>query len=213
MFLGTFSLPFSVAPDFQVDGATFNVPMVTEEPSVVAAASFAAKIIKRSGGFKTKVHSRKMIGQVALYDVVDKAIAKETILNHSAQLLTLANEAHPSIVKRGGGARELTVEEKDEFLIVYLTVDTQEAMGANMVNTMMEALVHSLKELSGGKSLMAILSNYATQALVTTECQVDLRYLSRNKTEAQALASKFQLASKLAQVDVYRATTHNKGIF
>lgn len=211
--LGTFSLPFSVAPDFQVDGATFNVPMVTEEPSVVAAASFAAKIIKRSGGFKTKVHSRKMIGQVALYDVVDKAIAKETILNHSAQLLTLANEAHPSIVKRGGGARELTVEEKDEFLIVYLTVDTQEAMGANMVNTMMEALVPSLEELSGGKSLMAILSNYATQALVTTECQVDLRYLSRNKTEAQALASKFQLASKLAQVDVYRATTHNKGIF
>ncbi|MFU1806024.1 3-hydroxy-3-methylglutaryl-CoA reductase, partial [Enterococcus faecium] len=91
------------------------------EPSVVAAASFAAKIIKRSGGFKTKVHSRKMIGQVALYDVVDKAIAKETILNHSAQLLTLANEAHPSIVKRGGGARELTVKEKDEFLIIYLT--------------------------------------------------------------------------------------------
>lgn len=82
-----------------------------------------------------------------------------------------------------------------------------------MVNTMMEALVPSLEELSGGKSLMAILSNYATQALVTTECQVDLRYLSRNKTEAQALASKFQLASKLAQVDVYRATTHNKGIF
>ena len=211
--LGTFSLPFSVTPDFQVDGATFNVPMVTEEPSVVAAASFAAKIIKRSGGFKTKVHSRKMIGQVALYDVVDKAIAKETILNHSAQLLTLANEAHPSIVKRGGGARELTVEEKDEFLIVYLTVDTQEAMGANMVNTMMEALVPSLEELSRGKTLMAILSNYATQALVTAECQVDLRYLSRNKEEAHELARKFELASKLAQVDVYRATTHNKGIF
>lgn len=211
--LGTFSLPFSVAPDFQVDGATFNVPMVTEEPSVVAAASFAAKIIKRSGGFKTKVHSRKMIGQVALYDVVDKAIAKETILNHSAQLLTLANEAHPSIVKRGGGARELTVKEKDEFLIIYLTVDTQEAMGANMVNTMMEALVPSLEELSGGKSLMAILSNYATQALVTAECQVYIRYLSRNKEEAHELAQKFELASKLAQIDVYRATTHNKGIF
>ncbi len=211
--LGTFSLPFSVAPDFQVNETTFNVPMVTEEPSVVAAASFAAKIIKRSGGFKTTVHSRQMIGQVALYNVPDKDTAKECILGHTAQLLSLANDAHPSIVKRGGGARELRVESKDDFLIVYLTVDTQEAMGANMVNTMMEALVPSLEELSGGKSLMAILSNYATQALVTAECQVDLRYLSRNKTEAQELATKFQLASKLAQVDVYRATTHNKGIF
>ena len=86
-------------------------------------------------------------------------------------------------------------------------------MGANMVNTMMEALVPSLEELSGGKSLMAILSNYATESLVTAECQVDLRYLSRNKDEAKELARKFHLASKLAQEDVYRASTHNKGIF
>lgn len=211
--IGTFSLPFSLAPDFQIDGAIFNVPMVTEEPSVVAAASFAAKIIKRSGGFKTQVHSRKMIGQVALYDVPNKSAAKKAIIEHTDQLITLANDAHPSIVKRGGGARELSIDEKDDFLIVYLTVDTQEAMGANMVNTMMEALVPSLEELSGGKSLMAILSNYATESLVTAECQVDLRYLSRNKDEAKELARKFHLASKLAQEDVYRASTHNKGIF
>ena len=211
--LGTFSLPFSLAPDFQIDDKTFNVPMVTEEPSVVAAASIAAKIIKRSGGFKTQVHSRKMIGQVALYDVPNKSAAKKAIVEHTEQLISLANDAHPSIVKRGGGARELSIDEKDDFLIVYLTVDTQEAMGANMVNTMMEALVPILEELSGGKSLMAILSNYATESLVTADCQVDLRYLSRNKEEAQELARKFHLASKLAQEDVYRASTHNKGIF
>lgn len=211
--LGTFSLPFSLAPNFLVDGTVFNVPMVTEEPSVVAAASFAAKIIKRSGGFKTTVHSRQMIGQVALYDVTDKAAAQKRILEHTEQLLSVANDAHPSIVKRGGGAQSLRVEEKEAFLIVYVNVDTKEAMGANMVNTMMEALVPSLEELSGGKSLMAILSNYATQALVTAECQVDLRYLSRNTSEAKKLARKFQMASQLAQVDTYRATTHNKGIF
>ena len=211
--IGRFTLPFAICPDVLVDGVTYQVPMVTEEPSVVAAASYASKLIKRSGGFTTTIHDRQMIGQVALFDVPDKAAASSKIQAASQDLIEIAKEAHPSIVKRGGGPRRLWTEAKGDFLIVYLAVDTQEAMGANMVNTMMEALVPSLEELSGGKSLMAILSNYATQALVTTECQVDLRYLSRNKTEAQALASKFQLASKLAQVDVYRATTHNKGIF
>ena len=132
--------------------------MVREEPAVVAAASFAAKIIKRSGGFKTTVHSRQMIGQVALYDVTDKAAAQKRILEHTEQLLSVANDAHPSIVKRGGGAQSLRVEEKEAFLIVYVNVDTKEAMGANMVNTMMEALVPSLEELSGGKSLEAFAS-------------------------------------------------------
>lgn len=211
--LGTFSLPFTIAPDFLINDKDYSVPMVTEEPSVVAAASFAAKIIRRSGGFQTHVHDRKMIGQVALYDVPNVKMAEQKILDSSALLLSQANEAHPSIVKRGGGARDIRVEAKEEFLIVYLTVDTQEAMGANMVNTMMEALVPSLEDLSGGQALMAILSNYATESLVTSECSIDLRFLSRNKEEAQNLARKMELASRLAQVDVYRASTHNKGIF
>lgn len=211
--LGTFSLPFATAPDFLINDKDYLVPMVTEEPSVVAAASFAAKIIRRSGGFQTHVHDRKMIGQVALYDVPNVKMAEQKILDSSALLLSQANEAHPSIVKRGGGARDIRVEAKEEFLIVYLTVDTQEAMGANMVNTMMEALVPTLEELSEGQVLMAILSNYATESLVTSECSIDLRFLSRNKEEAQNLARKMELASRLAQVDVYRASTHNKGIF
>lgn len=211
--LGTLSLPFAIAPDFLINGKDYLIPMVIEEPSVVAAASFAAKIIKRSGGFETHVHDRKMIGQVALYDVPNVKMAEQKIIESSALLLSQANEAHPSIVKRGGGARDIRVEAKEEFLIIYLTVDTQEAMGANMVNTMMEALVPTLEEVSEGQALMAILSNYATESLVTSECSIDLRFLSKNKEEAQNLARKMELASRLAQVDVYRASTHNKGIF
>lgn len=210
--LSTFQLPYSIAPDFLVDQRTYIVPMVTEEPSVVAAASFAAKIIKRSGGFETTVHDREMIGQVALYDVPDRKTAKSKILQNKASLLELANQAYPSIVKRGGGARDLWVEEKDKFLICYLSVDPQEAMGANILNTMLEALVSDLESLSNGKSLMAILSNYATKALVTATCRIDFRYLSHDKQEAVEIAQKMERASQLAQIDPYRAATHNKGI-
>lgn len=211
--IGTHSLPLALVPDVLVDGKEYQVPFVTEEPSVVAAASFAAKIIKRSGGFQTIVHNREMIGQVALYNVPDSKIAEQNIFNQTALLLSQANDAHPSIVKRGGGARELRVEVKEEFLIVFVAIDTQEAMGANMVNTMMEAITPTLEELSGGQALMAILSNYATESLVTATCSIDLRFLSRDKKEAQVIAQKMELASYLAQVDIYRASTHNKGIF
>lgn len=179
--IGRIALPFSLVPDVLVNGKVYQVPYVTEEPSVVAAASFAAKIIKRSGGFLTTVHNRKMIGQVAIYDVQDSQHTKESILNQKQQLLEIANAAHPSIVKRGGGACDLTIEIKEDFLIVYLMVDTKEAMGANMVNTMMEALSSPLEDISKGKSLMSILSNYATESLVTATCRVDLRFLSRQK--------------------------------
>lgn len=211
--IGRIALPFSLVPDVLVNGKVYQVPYVTEEPSVVAAASFAAKIIKRSGGFLTTVHNRKMIGQVAIYDVQDSQHTKESILNQKQQLLEIANAAHPSIVKRGGGACDLTIEIKEDFLIVYLMVDTKEAMGANMVNTMMEALSSPLEDISKGKSLMSILSNYATESLVTATCRVDLRFLSRQKEEAIKLAQKMSMASQLAQVDPYRASTHNKGIF
>ncbi|HGI3803092.1 TPA: hydroxymethylglutaryl-CoA reductase, degradative [Streptococcus agalactiae] len=211
--IGRIALPFSLVPDVLVNGKVYQVPYVTEEPSVVAAASFAAKIIKRSGGFLTTVHNRKMIGQVAIYDVQDSQHTKESILNQKQQLLEIANAAHPSIVKRGGGACDLTIEIKEDFLIVYLMVDTKEAMGANMVNIMMEALSSPLEDISKGKSLMSILSNYATESLVTATCRVDLRFLSRQKEEAIKLAQKMTMASQLAQVDPYRASTHNKGIF
>ena len=211
--LGTLALPFGLAPGFQIDGKEVQVTMVTEEPSVIAASSYAAGLIKRSGGFQTQVHKRQMIGQVALYDVSNKEKAIQAITGAKEDLLQLANQAYPSIVKRGGGARNLWIEEKGDFLICYLSVDPKEAMGANMLNTMLEALVDPLEDLSGGQGLMAILSNLATDALVTARCKIDYRFLSRDPKEAAEIAQKMALASQLAAVDPYRAATHNKGIF
>ena len=211
--LSTFDLPFSLAPYFLINGRDYVLPMVTEEPSVVAAASFAAKLIQRSGGFTTQVHQRQMIGEIALTDVEDMEVASKRILEDKKTLLQLANEAYPSIVKRGGGARDLWVENKGDFLIVYLAVDPKEAMGANMLNTMLEALTDRIQELSGGQALMAILSNLATRSLVSARCAIDFKALSRNPDEAIEIAHRMELASQLAQADPYRAATHNKGIF
>ena len=211
--LSTFDLPFSLAPYFLINGRDYVLPMVTEEPSVVAAASFAAKLIQRSGGFTTQVQQRQMIGEIALTDVEDVEVASKRILEDKETLLQLANEAYPSIVKRGGGARDLWVENKGDFLIVYLAVDPKEAMGANMLNTMLEALTDRIQKLSGGQALMAILSNLATRSLVSARCAIDFKALSRNPEEAIEIAHRMELASQLAQVDPYRAATHNKGIF
>ncbi len=214
--VGTFSLPYSIIPELVVNDQAYTVPYVTEEPSVVAAASYASKIIKRAGGFTAQVHERQMIGQVALYQVAEPEQAQEKIASKKAELLELANQAYPSIVKRGGGARDLHVEQikgETDFLVVYLHVDTQEAMGANMLNTILEALKPVLEELSQGQSLMGILSNYATDSLVTASCRIAFRYLSRQKDQGREIAEKITLASQFAQADPYRAATHNKGIF
>ena len=214
--VGTFSLPYSLVPEVLVNGQEYTVPYVTEEPSVVVAASYASKIIKRAGGFTAQVHERRMIGQVALYQVANPEQAQEKIASKKAELLELANQAYPSIVKRGGGACDLHVDQikgETDFLVVYLHVDTQEAMGANMLNTMLEALKPVLEELSQGQSLMGILSNYATDSLVTASCRIAFRYLSRQKDQGREIAEKIALASQFAQADPYRATTHNKGIF
>ena len=214
--VGTFSLPYSLVPEVLVNGQEYTVPYVTEEPSVVAAASYASKIIKRAGGFTAQVHERRMIGQVALYQVANPEQAQEKIASKKAELLELANQAYPSIVKRGGGARDLHVEQikgETNFLVVYLHVDTQEAMGANMLNTMLEALKPVLEELSQGQSLMGILSNYATDSLVTASCRIAFRYLGSQKDQGREIAEKIVLASQFAQADPYRAATHNKGIF
>ena len=214
--VGTFSLPYSIIPELLVNGQDYTVPYVIEEPSVVAAASYASKIIKRAGGFTAQVHQRQMIGQVALYQVADPEQAQAKIASKKAELLELANQAYPSIVKRGGGARDLRVEQikgETDFLVVYLYIDTQEAMGANMLNTMLESLKPVLEELSQGQSLMGILSNYATDSLVTASCRIAFRYLSSQKDQGREIAEKITLASQFAQADPYRAATHNKGIF
>ncbi|KXT78388.1 Hydroxymethylglutaryl-CoA reductase [Streptococcus sp. DD13] len=211
--IGTFSLPYALLPEITINGKDYLLPMVTEEPSVVAAASFAAKIISRSGGFTYQQECRQMIGQIPLYQISDKMKAKRAIQKQAQELINYANLAYPSIQKRGGGCRSLHVEEKDLFLIVYLHVDVQEAMGANILNTMLEALIPHLESLTGGRALMGILSNYATDSVVSASCRLPLRRLHANPKEAQQLAERIQLASHLAQIDPYRAATHNKGIF
>ena len=212
--IGTFSLPFSVVPNFIVDGKEYVVPFVTEEPSVVAACSNAGKIVAKSGGFKTEVQDRKMIGHVALYNIADTDEAVKCILQSKELLLKTANEAYPSIVARGGGAYDIEVkvlsEDGTDFVVVYLVVDTLEAMGANMLNTMLEVLKVSLESLTEGIALMAILSNYATLSLVTSKCAIPFEILGK---DGEYLAKRIELASKFAKADVYRAATHNKGIF
>ena len=149
--IATFSLPMGIAPNFLIDGKEYAVPMVTEEPSVIAAASYAAKIISKCGGFKTIALDRKMIGEIALYDIIDFEKAKNLILQNENKILEIANEAYPSIVKRGGGAICLEIKNFEEFLVVYFTVDVKEAMGANILNTMLEGIKPLLEELTNLK--------------------------------------------------------------
>lgn len=215
--IGTFALPFSIVPNIMVDNINYTVPMVTEEPSVVAACSYAGKLIAKSGGFSTEILDRKMIGEFALFDIDDFEKAEKIILKNKEKILQLANNSHPSIVVRGGGAIDITTkifnEKNNSFLVVYLIADVKEAMGANILNNMLEGIKPLLEELTNAKTLMAILSNYATKSLVKSTCAIDIKYLSNDKKEAFNIAKKIELASEFAKIDIYRATTHNKGIF
>lgn len=215
--LSIFALPFSIVPNFIVNNINYTIPMVTEEPSVIAACSNAAKIIGKNGGFQTKIIERKMIGQVALYDIDDFEIAKKQIYENKNNIITMANSAHPSIVNRGGGACDIFVntvtENNVSFLVVYLIVDVLEAMGANIINTMLEAIKILLETITSGKALMAILSNYATKSLVETTCKISISSLEEDLKTSYDIAKKIELASIFAKADIYRAATHNKGIF
>ena len=215
--IGTFALPFGIVPNIMVDNINYTVPMVTEEPSVIAACSYAGKLIAKSGGFSTEILDRKMIGEVALFDIDDFEKAEKIILKNKQKILQLANNSHPSIVVRGGGAIDITTkifnEKNNLFLVVYLIVDVKEAMGANILNNMLEGIKPLLEELTNAKALMGILSNYATKSLVKSTCAIDTKYLSNDKKEAFNIAKKIELASEFAKIDIYRATTHNKGIF
>ncbi len=219
-YLATYDLPLGSALNFLVDEKDYIVPMAIEEPSVIAAASAGAKVIALAGGFKTTISDRIMIGQVALKDVPDLPLAKSHLLQHKKAILKKANAAHPSIVARGGGATNLLIRiiEADdeaatpEFLVVHLHVSTLEAMGANIINTMLEGITAYLEELTGGKALMSILSNYATECLATAVCQIPVDLLKRNDYTGEEVRDRLIEASQFAYVDPYRAVTNNKGI-
>ena len=223
--LSTYGLPYGLALNFLINDQEIQIPMVTEEPSVIAAASNGGKIIQQAGGFKSQVNQRLMSGQIAFTGLEDDAQAlrfEAYVTEFADDLLAVANAAYPSIVERGGGARSIRSQyypataSNAPLFIVYLTIDTQEAMGANMMNTMLEALkAHILGQvdfIANLDGLMAILSNYAVEATATATCELPARLLDKGPISGVEVASKIALASQLAQVDVYRATTHNKGI-
>lgn len=215
-----YELPFGIAMNFVVDGKDWLIPMVTEEPSVVAASSNSGKIVAQSGGFHTEMETRLLIGQIALQNVPNTEEAQVKIKQNEVALLELANAAHPSILNYGGGARKVEVRvlpadkeyDTPEFLVVHLFVDTGEAMGANIVNTMVEALAPYIEELVGGESLMNILSNYSTESLVTATCSIDPQLLATRTMDGEAVRDRIVIATKLATIDPSRAVTHNKGV-
>ncbi len=212
-----YGLPYGIVPELIVNEKSYIVPMVTEEPSVIAAASYASKLINLAGGTTTIQEKREMIGEIA---IVKSPLTLEEVKTKLEQqresLFTIANNAHPSIVKRGGGIREIWAEEKstdkERFYIFYVSVDTKEAMGANMLNTILEALVSPIEALTGGESIMAILSNLATNSVVTARCVLSPRILDTRTTKGEDVIDRIVLASEFSKADPYRATTHNKGI-
>ena len=212
-----YGLPYGIVPEIIVNGKSYIVPMVTEEPSVIAAASYASKLINMADGTTTVQEKREMIGEIAIVKSPLTLEEVKTKLDEQKEsLFTIANNAHPSIVKRGGGIREIWVEEKstdkERFYIFYVSVDTKEAMGANMLNTILEALVSPIEALTGGESTMAILSNLATNSIVTARCVLSPRILDTRTTKGEDVIDRIVLASEFSKADPYRATTHNKGI-
>ena len=212
-----YSLPYGIVPEIVVNGKSYIVPMVTEEPSVIAAASYASKLINLAGGTTTIQEKREMIGEIA---IVKSPLTLETVKakleEQKESLFTIANNAHPSIVKRGGGIRDIWVEEKstdkERFYIFYVSVDTKEAMGANMLNTILESLVSPIEAMTAGESIMAILSNLATNSVVTAKCVLSPRILDTKTTKGEEVRNRIVLASEFSKADPYRAATHNKGI-
>lgn len=212
-YIADFTLPEGVAFHYLVDAKEVTVPMVTEEPSVIAASNNGAKIIASAGGFTTKVDSRLMIGQVILENIDDTDKTIKQIDAQKAYLIEVANAARPSLVKRGGGARWVRVRKlADDLLSIDVAIDVQAAMGANSVNTMMEVVGDVLRTELNQDVLMSILSNYATESLVESSCSISVSLLDSIYMDGQKLAKKIVSASRVAQLDPYRAVTHNKGI-
>ncbi len=202
--ISVYGIPFGIATNFLINGQEYVIPMVIEEPSVIAAACNGAKFTKEFGGIYTEIEERLMTGQISYYNLNDFKKSKDIILSKKEDLLKIANESQNEIVHLGGGAKDIEVDIKDEFLIVYLHVDTLDAMGANTINTMLEVISPIIHELIGGDKLMSIISNLSTKALVKASCSLEVD---------EAIGKKIELASKFADTDEYRATTNNKGIF
>ncbi len=207
--VGLTQLPLGIAVNFLINERDYLIPMVTEEPSVVAAASNAAKLARESGGFKTSSTEPVMIGQIQLTGV-DPNKAEKEINTKKQEIMDLANSQDPVLVKFGGGVKDLRVRKiktlKGPMIIVHLLVDVRDAMGANAVNTMAEAVAPYLEELTGGRVYLRIISNYALERTAKAEVVYKKDVLGEDAIEGVLQAYAF------AEADIYRAVTHNKGV-
>ncbi len=203
--VGVFGLPLAIAPNFQVNGKDYLVPMVVEEASIVAGASMTALLARKTGGFTAVNSESLLIGQVHVSGLTDSRAAVEKITAARDALVAAGNAAHPRLIKRGGGVRDIEVHELplDGVIAVHLLVDTRDAMGANLVNTMCEAVAPVIADVCGGNVALRILSNLADRSIVTARATFKVDDAARDG---------IVLASDIARADPYRAATHNKGI-
>ncbi len=208
--IGTFSLPLGIATNFKINGKDYIIPMVIEEPSVIAAASKGAKIARIKGGFEVTADESYSIGQIQVLDV-DIPSAIQKITNSSNDILQLANSKSNTLSKMGKGAKEISCKEIDtpsgNMLIVELLIDVGDAMGANITNTMCEAVSPLIEKISGGRTLLRILSNYSTRRIAKAKAVFEKEAVGGEKVVDNII-----LAFEFADNDVYRAVTHNKGI-
>jgi hydroxymethylglutaryl-CoA reductase len=214
--VGVYALPLGLGLNFLVNGVDRLIPMAVEEPSVIAAASNAARLARLGGGFTAEADPSLMTSQIELREVADGQRATAAILGARSEIMALADQALPRLCQRGGGCRDLEVRAlPDRRLVVHLSIDCLEAMGANMVNTVAEAVAERLAELASARVGLRILSNLCDRRLVRVSCAVPFPALKNDKAEGGdggALAREIEAASRFAEDDIYRAATHNKGI-
>ena len=209
--VGSYQLPFGLALNFKINDKDYIIPMVIEEPSVVAAASNAARMARKHGGFHSEEVKSIMISQIQITKLSDIEESKKVLQENKEKLLKIANEQDPMLNELGGGARDIEIREintnKGKMIILHLLVDVLDAMGANVVNTMAEAISPIIEDLSGGKVYLRIVSNLATHRIAKSSAIFDKDMLGGDEVVEGILN-----AYEFAAADPYRATTHNKGI-
>ncbi|MFL7812457.1 MAG: hydroxymethylglutaryl-CoA reductase, degradative [Anaerolineales bacterium] len=215
--IGTFSLPLGIALNFQVNGDDVLVPMAVEEPSVVAGASFMARLAREGGGFQAAATDPVMIGQLQILDLEDLAKARQRLEDSKGELLKELEDLDPVLKELGGGPRDLQVREISDsavgpFLVVHLLVDVRDAMGANAVNTACERLAPRVEEITNGRVHLRILSNLADQRLASASCTIPASALAFEDYSGEEVRDGVIEAWAFADADPYRAATHNKGI-
>ena len=216
--IGVFSLPIGLGLNMMVNKKEYVVPMVVEEPSIVAAVSYSAKLVREAGGFFSDSTAPILIGQIQIVDVENPSKAKNIILQNKEEIMNLANSLHPRMLARGGGVRDVEVRiltrisQENDMVIVHLLVDTRDAMGANLVNSMCEGVASLLEKITSGKVFLRILSNLTDRSVVRAKFTIPVNLLKGNGYSGEEVRDGIILANEFATIDPYRAATHNKGI-